>query len=228
MQDEIAYMAGIVLAGFVVNFGLRALPFLLFAGSGRELPRWAERAGSLVSPAIIAALIVYSYSGLAWKTVYPYAAGALAVGLQLWRRNPLASIVSGTILYMVLVGCCGCATTRSSIELDAQNPSVRVTTSGVFIGDRPVRPEHVASHLEDFDVPKTCTIHILLAEDVRDLRQARFLMGCLAKSGYTRPVLVTKRHAESATVGKRKPRPVQQQPDRRPGAPNAPRPAGRK
>ena len=160
--------------------------------------------------------------------MYPYAAGAFAVGLQLWRRNPLASIVAGTVLYMVLVGCCGCATTPNSIELDAQNPSVRVTTSGVFIGDRPVRPEHVASHLEDFDVPKTRTIHILLAEDVRDLRQARFLMGCLAKSGYTRPVLVTKRHAESATVGKRKPRPVQQQPDRRSGAPNAPRPAGRK
>ncbi len=30
MGNEILYMAGIVAAGFAVNFGLRALPFLFF------------------------------------------------------------------------------------------------------------------------------------------------------------------------------------------------------
>ena len=32
MKAEILYMLGIVAAGFVVNYALRAIPFLLFAG----------------------------------------------------------------------------------------------------------------------------------------------------------------------------------------------------
>lgn len=103
MTDEVLYMLGIVGAGFVVNFGLRALPFLFFSGGGRNLTHWAERFGSLVSPVIIAALVVYSYAGLAWRTPWPYLAGAITVAIQLWRRNPLASIVAGTVLYMALI-----------------------------------------------------------------------------------------------------------------------------
>lgn len=203
MQDEITYMTGIVLAGFAVNFGLRALPFLLFAGRDRELPRWAERAGAVAPSVIIAALIVYSYSGLAWKTAYPYLAGALTVGLHVWKRNPLASIVTGTVLYMTLLAC-GCTTTRQTIELDARHPSVRQTATGVYIGDVKVKPERVPGYLDDFDIPHDRTIHILLDEDVRDLRPARFLMACLARAGYTRSVLVTKRHAEAVAIGKKK------------------------
>ena len=48
MGDEILYMSGLVAVGFVVNFGLRALPFVLFAGRDRELPRWVERLGDFV------------------------------------------------------------------------------------------------------------------------------------------------------------------------------------
>ncbi|MBR2837229.1 MAG: hypothetical protein IKE55_00430 [Kiritimatiellae bacterium] len=101
---------------------------------------------------------------------------------------------------------CGCATSRQSVEMDAQHPAVSVTTAGVFIGDAQVRPEQVSEYLEDLDVPHDRTIHILLSNDVRDLRLASFLMACLAKAGYTRPVLVTKRHAESVAVGKKKPK----------------------
>ena len=103
MTDEIIYMLSVVAACFVVNYGLRALPFLLFAGRDRELPQWVERFGSFLSPVIIAVLVVYSYSGLEWKTAWPYLAGAATVGLQLWKRNPLASIVAGTALYMALL-----------------------------------------------------------------------------------------------------------------------------
>ena len=103
MTNEVPYMAGVVAACYAVNYGLRALPFVLFAGRDRELPLWVERFGSLISPVIIAALIVYSYSGLEWKSAWPYLAGLLTVGLQLWKRNPLASIVAGTALYMALL-----------------------------------------------------------------------------------------------------------------------------
>ncbi|MBO7720926.1 MAG: AzlD domain-containing protein [Kiritimatiellae bacterium] len=201
MQEEVTYMLGVVLAGFAVNFGLRALPFLLFAGGSRRLPGWVERFGAFVSPVIIAVLVVYSYSGLQWRTPWPYVAGAVTVGLQLLKRNPLASIVAGTAVYMLLLNCCGCAT-RRTIELNAQNPAVRVTLHGVVFGDRYVDPQEVPDILEDYDVPHDRVIHIQLDPDVRDLRQARMLMGFLSKAGYTRPVLVTKRHAESVNLGK--------------------------
>lgn len=103
MADEIVYMLGIVAAGFAVNFTLRALPFILFAGRDRTLPSWVERLGGVVSPVIIGALIIYSYSGLEWKAASPYLAGAVTVGLQLWLRNPLGSIIAGTLAYMVLI-----------------------------------------------------------------------------------------------------------------------------
>lgn len=204
MTDEIIYMLGIVGVGFAVNYALRALPFLLFAGRSRSLPKSVETLGSLISPVIIAGLIVYAYSGSSWRTPWPYVAGALTVGLQIWKRNPLASIVSGTILYMVLVNCCGC-TTHRTLELDAKNPAVEVTTQGVKFGGEYVDPLAVPEILEDYDVPHDRVIHILKDEDVKDLRPARFLMGILCKSGYTRPVLVTKRHAESVNLGRKKP-----------------------
>ena len=198
MKDEILYMLGVV----AVTYALRALPFLLFAGRSRSLPPWVERFGNLISPVIIAGLGVYAYSGLAWRTAWPYLAGALTVGLQLWKRNPLVSIVAGTLLYMTLIATCGC-TTHRTLELDAKNPAVRVSTQGVLFGDAYVAPARVPEILADYDVPRDRVIHILLDPDVRDLRPARFLMACLRKGGYTRPVLVTARHAESFVTEKK-------------------------
>ena len=106
MGDEILYMSGIVAAGFVVNFGLRALPFILFGGKDRAIPAWIDRVSGFISPVIIAALVVYSFAGLAWRTPWPYVAGALSVGLQLWKRNPLLSIIAGTVIYMLLLNLC--------------------------------------------------------------------------------------------------------------------------
>ena len=58
MKGEILYMLGIVAVGFLVNYALRALPFVLFASRDRELPKWVSRCGDPGSPVIIAALIV--------------------------------------------------------------------------------------------------------------------------------------------------------------------------
>lgn len=211
---DVWYMLGVVAVGFAVNYGLRALPFLLFAGRDRALPKWVERFGAFVSPVIIAGLIVYSYSGLAWKSVYPYLAGALTVALQVWKRNPLVSIIAGTVAYMALL-CCGCAS-QPPIVLDAANPSIRMSVQGVRLGDRLVRPEAVAEILEDADIPHDRAVHILLDPDVKDLKPARTLMGCLSRAGYTRPVLVTRRHAESANLGKRPRSPAVVAPTRAP------------
>lgn len=96
-------MAGIVAAGFAVNFALRALPFLFFGARKGPLPKWVERFGAFVSPVIIACLIVYSFAGVEWRTFSPYIAAAITVGLQIWRRNPLLSIVVGTVAYMAAI-----------------------------------------------------------------------------------------------------------------------------
>lgn len=202
MLREILYMLGIIAAGFAVNYVLRALPFVLFAGRDRPLPPWVERFGNIVSPVIIGCLVVYSYACLSWRTPAPFIAGAVTVLLHLWRRNALVSIVAGTIVYMCLLAA-GCTTSSAAIDIDARRPTIVVRTTGVYIGETPVAPQDVPEMLDDADVARDRTIHILLDGEVRDLTEARQLMGYLAKAGYTRPVLVTKRHAESMAVDPR-------------------------
>ena len=98
----------------------------------------------------------------------------------------------------------GCQTQRN-IAFDAANPAVTIKPYGIYFAEEKVSARELPEILEDLGVPKTRTIHIQLDENVRDLSEARFVMGMLAKAGYTRPVLVTKRHAESMAVGKKKP-----------------------
>jgi len=205
MTREILYMLGVVATGFAVNYTLRALPFLLFAGRDRELPAWALRFGDFLSPVIIAGLIIYSYSGLGWRTAWPYLAGALTVALHLWKRNALASIVAGTLVYMLLLNC-GCAT--KELAFDALDPAVEVTASGVTFADEPVRPEEIPGLLDDLEIPRDRVIHIRLAPDVRQeaaaFADAKRVMGELVKAGYKRPILVTERKATSVATGKRR------------------------
>ena len=97
----------------------------------------------------------------------------------------------------------GCAS-RRVVHLDAQNPAVRCSTSGIYFGDDRVEVGEVPGILEDYDIPHDRVIHIRLDPGVTDLREARMLMVNLARNGYTRPVLVTERHAESVNVGRKK------------------------
>ena len=93
-----------------VTFLLRALPFLFF-GTGKRPPALVLSLGNVLSPAAIAMLVVYCFAcyvqdrapaehmfGLA-----EIAAAVVVVALQLWKRNPLVSILAGTAVYMTLV-----------------------------------------------------------------------------------------------------------------------------
>ena len=111
MSDKAHYALVVLLAVGVLSYLLRALPFLLFGGR-KEPPQVVKYVGRVLSPAAIAMLVIYCYAGEIAKPVQgmsgaaaaaPYLAGALTVALQLWRRNPLVSILSGTALYMALV-----------------------------------------------------------------------------------------------------------------------------
>ena len=209
MDEKVIYMLSAVAVGWAVTFALRALPFALFAGRGRNPPQGVERFGKVVSPVVIAGLVVYSYStldaggGPAWLTPWPYLAGALTVALQLAFRNSLASIVAGTILYMSLLSFSGCSSLPDSIELDSRHPVLSISGSSVKFADRLVPFNKVPRLLKSYDVPYDRPIHILAEGDLHDLRPARQLMAVLCKAGYTRPVLVRERHAESRAIGPR-------------------------
>lgn len=201
MAERLLYLLGVVAVGWAVTFGLRALPFLLFAGRDRELPKGVERFGAIISPVIIAGLIIYSYSGLEWRTAWPYLAGVLTVGLHLWKRNPLVSIIAGTVVYMCLLTC-GCASPRT-IVVDAQNTMIHLTRQGFEFDNQLVAPAEIVEILSDADIPKSRMIFIRVDDDLTDLKPARQMMDMLRRAGYTRPMLATARHAESVATGKK-------------------------
>ena len=107
-EPNTTYLLLATLVMFLVNFTLRGFVFAALGGTAKP-PRVILYIGYLISPAIIAALIVYCLRETVFTTS-PYgipelAATAVCILLHLWKRNPLASIVAGTVLYMVLLAC---------------------------------------------------------------------------------------------------------------------------
>ena len=90
----------------LVTLALRALPFVCFGGT-RGMPRRIVRLGSVLPPAIMAALVVYCLKGVPYGTVREGAcqliAAAAVVALHVWKRSTLLSIGAGTALYMILI-----------------------------------------------------------------------------------------------------------------------------
>ena len=191
-SENTIYLVGVVATAWAVTFALRALPFVVFAGRNRPLPRAVERFGEFVSPVIIAGLIVYSYSALEWKTAWPYVAGALTVGLQLWKGNALSSIVAGTAVYMALLATCGCVSVPvEHLESRASRPLVRVTNGGIRFQGRPVTPEEAVKELERNGVPKDQTLHVQVDDDFDDQRALWvFQHNYLHRAGYSKALMM--------------------------------------
>ena len=96
----------IVLICAGVTLALRALPFLCFGGKG-GVPRWLASLGSVLPPAIMAALVVYCLKGVPFGTLadgaYQLIAAAVVIVVHLLRHNTLLSIAAGTAVYMLLI-----------------------------------------------------------------------------------------------------------------------------
>ena len=96
----------IVLICAGVTLLLRALPFMFFGGKG-GVPGWIASLGSVLPPAIMAALVVYCLKGVPFggfaDGAYQLIAGAVVVLVHLWKRNTLLSIAVGTAAYMLLI-----------------------------------------------------------------------------------------------------------------------------
>lgn len=108
-----------------------------------------------------------------------------------WRVRKFLALLALATLFA------GCVTDRM-LELDAKHPSIEVKTTGFYVNGQPASARYILESLQDLEVPVTRVIHIRVDNDVTDLKPARMLMAYLAQNGYTRPVLVTERHAESA------------------------------
>lgn len=90
----------------LVTYLIRLAPFILFR-KGKTTPRWVAYIGSVLPPAVMGMLIIYSLKSVdigALNQVLPVVAAITVTAvLHLWKRNNLISILSGTIVYMILI-----------------------------------------------------------------------------------------------------------------------------
>lgn len=99
------HAAALIAVMALVTAALRFAPFLLF--SRGDAPPVIRRLGELLPGATMAMLVVYCLRKISLAAA-PHGAPeliaeAVTVGLHIWRKNTLLSIVAGTVCYMVLV-----------------------------------------------------------------------------------------------------------------------------
>lgn len=103
MNNTYALTAILVMA-FVTAL-LRFLPF--FVMGNKKTPRYVEYLGRVLPYAVMAMLVVYCLKGMD-LTQAPFGlceiiSVAVVVGIHVWKRNTLLSIITGTICYMILI-----------------------------------------------------------------------------------------------------------------------------
>ncbi len=94
----------LIAAMSVTTILLRGLPFIVFRS---KTPKYIAYLGRVLPPAIIGMLVIYCLKDVT-LTARPFGlpeliAGACVVLVQIWKRSSLVSILSGTVIYMVLV-----------------------------------------------------------------------------------------------------------------------------
>lgn len=101
-----AHAAVLIAVMAAVTMLLRFLPFLIFRGE-RGTPPYITYLGSVLPQAIIGMLVIYCLKDTVLTDApfgLPELIAALSVViLQVWRRSTLVSILSGTVIYMLLI-----------------------------------------------------------------------------------------------------------------------------
>ncbi|RKM60334.1 branched-chain amino acid transporter AzlD [Butyrivibrio sp. CB08] len=97
--------AAILIAAMALTtMALRFLPFLIF---GKNTPEYISYLGRVLPQAIIALLVVYCLREVSFLSspfgIPELVAGAFVVGMQVWKRNAVLSILLGTAVYMLLI-----------------------------------------------------------------------------------------------------------------------------
>lgn len=105
MSDTVYTAAAIGIAA-IMTMLTRGLPYLMFGGK-KKLPKVVTYLGEVLPPSIMIILVVYCLRDIK-LTVFPYGLAELisvilVVGMQLWKKNILISILLGTACYMILI-----------------------------------------------------------------------------------------------------------------------------
>ena len=98
------YVAILVGIMSIMTIVTRFLPFVLFR---KKTPAYIAYLGDILPSAIIAMLVLYCLKDISFQSA-PFGipeliAAFVVVLLQAWKHNAILSILSGTVLYMVLV-----------------------------------------------------------------------------------------------------------------------------
>lgn len=103
MNDTKALIAIIIAA--IVTALIRFLPFLIFGR--RKTPAFIEYLGKVLPSAVMGMLAVYCLKEIRFNAVVNWVPGVVGVVatviVQVWKRNPIYSILTGTFLYMILI-----------------------------------------------------------------------------------------------------------------------------
>ena len=96
----------IIAVAAVVTVALRFLPFVLVGGK-RETPPYIQYLGRVLPCAVMGMLVVYCLRNINF-TASPFGvpeliACAVVVGLHIWKRSSILSILGGTVCYVLLV-----------------------------------------------------------------------------------------------------------------------------
>ena len=98
------YTAILVLIMALVTCLLRFMPFLIFR---KSTPPYIIYLGKVLPPAMIGMLVIYCLKDMnitAPPFGLPELTAAVSVAaLQRWKRNSLINILSGTMIYMILI-----------------------------------------------------------------------------------------------------------------------------
>lgn len=104
MTERYVYLAALIVSA--VTCAIRFLPFLVFRGN-KKTPRIIEKLGATLPYAIMGMLVVYCLREIRFSEAESYLpaliSGLVVSVLYVWKRNTLASILCGTVSYMVLV-----------------------------------------------------------------------------------------------------------------------------
>ncbi len=88
----------------IVTMLLRFLPFIIFR---KETPEYISYLGQVLPAALIGMLVIYCLKDTSFMEaphgIPELIAAGIVVALQAWKRNSLLSILSGTVIYMLLV-----------------------------------------------------------------------------------------------------------------------------
>lgn len=96
--------AALIAAMSVTTIMLRFLPFIVFR---KETTPYITYLGKVLPEAIIGMLVIYCLKDVSLLRA-PFGlpemiAAACVVGMHVWKRNSLISILTGTVIYMVLI-----------------------------------------------------------------------------------------------------------------------------